>query len=76
MFVKNNGVAGFIDLYSVQNGGVIPMKNHFDFEDIMTFGLFLLILLLFLSVKPFVHIGHNMDCCFFCLYHKHSTLFD
>lgn len=52
------------------------MKNHFDFEDIMTFGLFLLILLLFLSVKPFVHIGHNMDCCFFCLYHKHSTLFD
>jgi len=34
------------------------MKNHFDFEDIMTFGLFLLILLLFLSVKPFVHIGH------------------
>ena len=26
---------------------VMPMKNHFDFEDIMTFGLFLLALLTF-----------------------------
>ncbi|WP_251391510.1 hypothetical protein [Mediterraneibacter agrestimuris] len=27
--------------------GVMPMKNHFDFKDIMTFGLFLLALLTF-----------------------------
>ena len=25
--------------------GVMPMKNHFDFKDLMTFGLFLLALL-------------------------------
>ena len=27
--------------------GVMPMKNHFDFKDVMTFGLFLLALLTF-----------------------------
>ena len=27
--------------------GVMPMKNHFDFKDLMTFGLFLLALLTF-----------------------------
>ncbi len=27
--------------------GAMPMKNHFDFKDIMTFGLFLLALLTF-----------------------------
>ncbi len=27
--------------------GVMPMKNHYDFKDIMTFGLFLLALLTF-----------------------------
>lgn len=27
--------------------GVMPMKNHFDFKDIMTFDLFLLALLTF-----------------------------
>ena len=27
--------------------GVVHMKNHFDFKDIMTFGLFLLALLTF-----------------------------
>ena len=27
--------------------GVMPMKNQFDFKDIMTFGLFLLALLTF-----------------------------
>ena len=27
--------------------GVMPVKNHFDFKDIMTFGLFLLALLTF-----------------------------
>lgn len=27
--------------------GVMSMKNHFDFKDIMTFGLFLLALLTF-----------------------------
>lgn len=26
---------------------VMPMKNHFDFKDLMTFGLFLLALLTF-----------------------------
>ena len=30
--------------------GVMPMKNHFDFKDIMTFGLFLLALLTFVFV--------------------------
>ena len=28
--------------------GVMPMKNHFDFKDLMTFGLFLLALLTFI----------------------------
>ncbi len=27
--------------------GVMPMKNHLDFKDLMTFGLFLLALLTF-----------------------------
>ncbi len=27
--------------------GVMPMKNHFDFKDLLTFGLFLLALLTF-----------------------------
>ncbi len=26
---------------------VVPMKNHFDFKDLMTFGLFILALLTF-----------------------------
>ncbi len=28
--------------------GVMSMKNHFDFKDLMTFGLFLLALLTFI----------------------------
>lgn len=35
------------DLNSYIRMGVVPMKNHFDFKDLMTFGLFLLALLTF-----------------------------
>lgn len=41
-------VAGWADLPFLQNGGMMLMKNHFDFKDIMTFGLFLLALLTFI----------------------------
>ena len=39
-------VTGWADL-SFLKMGVMPMKNHFDFKDMMTFGLFLLALLTF-----------------------------
>lgn len=42
----DNRVAGWADL--IPSGmEVMPMKNHFDFKDLMTFGLFLLALLTF-----------------------------
>lgn len=44
---KDNRVAGCVDPYSYRMG-VMLMKNHFDFKDIMTFGLFLLALLTFI----------------------------
>ena len=34
-------------LASFKKNGVMPMKNHFDFKDLMNFGLFLLALLTF-----------------------------
>jgi hypothetical protein len=43
---KSNRVTGCVDLIP-KRMGVMPMKNHFDFEDLMTFGLFLLALLTF-----------------------------
>ncbi|NBH14861.1 hypothetical protein D3Z36_11915 [Lachnospiraceae bacterium] len=42
----NNRVTGCVDLIP-KRMGVMPMKNHFDFKDLMTFGLFLLALLTF-----------------------------
>ena len=46
LHVGSNRVAGCVDLI-LKRMGVMPMKNHFDFKDIMTFGLFLLALLTF-----------------------------
>ena len=43
---RDSRVAGWADL-SFYGMGVMPMKNHFDFKDVMTFGLFLLALLTF-----------------------------
>ena len=46
----DNRVAGWFDLYSLENGGGAMKnqnKNNFDFKDILTFGLFLLALLTF-----------------------------
>ena len=42
----NNRDTGCVDLH-FKRMGVMPMKNHFDFKDLMTFGLFLLALLTF-----------------------------
>ena len=42
----NNRDTGCVDRHS-ERMGVMPMKNHFDFKDMMTFGLFLLALLTF-----------------------------
>ena len=42
----DNRVTGWADL-SFLRMGVMPMKNHFDFKDLMTLGLFLLALLTF-----------------------------
>ena len=42
----DNRVTGCVDLI-LKRMGVMPMKNHFDFKDLMTFGLFLLALLTF-----------------------------
>ena len=42
----NNRDTGCVDLHS-KRMGVMPMKNHFDFKDLLTFGLFLLALLTF-----------------------------
>ena len=39
--------AGCVGLHSFRME-VMPMKNHFDFKDLMTFGLFLLALLTFI----------------------------
>jgi len=47
IFLKGNRVAGWADLSFFYRMGVMPMKNHFDFKDLMTFGLFLLALLTF-----------------------------
>lgn len=49
--LKNNRVRasvwqGCVGLYSVKNGGG-AMKNHFDFMELLTFGLFLIALLTF-----------------------------
>jgi len=44
---ENNRVAGCVDLI-LKRMGVMPMKNHFNFNDLMTFGLFLLALLAFM----------------------------
>ncbi len=43
----SNRVTGCADLI-LKRMGVMPMKNHFDFMDIMTFGLFILALLTFI----------------------------
>lgn len=43
---ENNRVAGWADL-SFYRMGVMPMRNQFDFGDIMAFGLFLMALLTF-----------------------------
>lgn len=43
---RNNRVAGCVDLHSIRMG-VMPMDNHYDFKDVMTFGLFLMALLTF-----------------------------
>ena len=41
-------VAGCVDLYSIQDGGdAMKNQNHFDFKDMLTFGIFLLALLTF-----------------------------
>ncbi len=45
-YTRSNRVAGCVGLI-LSRMGVMPMKNHFDFKDIMTFGLFLLALLTF-----------------------------
>ena len=37
----------WVDWPSFYRMEVMPMKNHFDFKDLMTFGLFLLALLTF-----------------------------
>lgn len=41
---------GGVGLYSIRNGGdaVDNRDNHFDFEDLMVFGMFLLALLTFI----------------------------
>ena len=36
---------GGADLLSLQKMEVMPMKNHFDFMDLLTFGIFLLAVL-------------------------------
>lgn len=45
-YTRSNRVAGCVGLI-LSRMGVMPMKNHFDFKDLMTFGLFLLALLTF-----------------------------
>ena len=46
LFAWNNRVTGCFDLHSL-GMGVMPMKNHYDFKDILTFGIFILALLTF-----------------------------
>lgn len=46
-YLLNNRVAGCVGLYLLKME-VMPMKNQFDFMDLMTFGLFLLALLTFI----------------------------
>ena len=44
----SNRVAGYVDLYSLQNGGdAMKNQSNFDFKDMLTFGIFLLSLLTF-----------------------------
>ena len=39
---------GGVDLYSKEDGGdAMKNQNHFDFKDLLTFGIFLLALLTF-----------------------------
>ena len=40
-------VAGWADLSFYKRMEVMPMRNHFDFKDVLTFGIFLLALLTF-----------------------------
>ena len=41
LVLRSNRVTGCVGLILLRMG-VMPMKNHFDFKDMMTFGLFLL----------------------------------
>ena len=44
--LRDSRVAGCVGLHS-HGMEVMPMKNHFDFKDMLTFGIFLLALLTF-----------------------------
>ena len=44
----DNRVTGWDGLYSIWNGGdAMKNQNHFDFKDLLNFGIFLLALLTF-----------------------------
>lgn len=49
ILVENNRVTGWIDLHFILHrmGVVLMNNNHFDFKDLMTFGMFILALLTF-----------------------------